>query len=173
LIIGSVFGTTSRSSERRRAATSAGYKFSHDPLDSCNENLPEKRIHRSYASRPDGTPRRAFCCADAYRGRGQAPAYPSWEDRDAKRRLQKRGAIVSGLLFTMKIPTTACGGENDPPRSRRFSRGFRPLRSPYDSFGEYGFQLLCALQFALSIHHGVGRSHQLRDDAAAAGNRIA
>jgi hypothetical protein len=27
--------------------------------------------------------------------------------------LQKRPAIVSGLLFTMKIPTTACGGAND------------------------------------------------------------
>src|SRR5262249_9880502 len=145
-----------------RAAASAGYKSSHDPLDSCNENLPEKRIHRNYASRPDGTPRRVFCCADAYRGRGQAPAHPSCQDRDTKRWLQKRGAIVSGLLFTMKIPTTACGGANDPPRSRS-----------YDSFGEYGRQVLCALQFALLIHHCVGRSYQLRDDAAAAGDRIA
>jgi hypothetical protein len=48
----------------------------HDPLDSCNENLPEKRIHRNYASCPDGTPRRAFCCTDAHRGRDQAPAHP-------------------------------------------------------------------------------------------------
>jgi len=30
--------------------------------------------------------------------------------RDADRRLQKRAAIVSRLFFTMKIPTTACGG---------------------------------------------------------------
>src|SRR5207245_2045288 len=44
---------------------------------------------------------------------------------------------------------------------------------PYDSFGEYGRQVLCALQFTLLIHHGVGRSYQLRDDAAAAGDRIA
>src|SRR5262249_60577873 len=31
-------------------------------LDSCNENLPEKRIHQSYTSRPGGMPRRASCC---------------------------------------------------------------------------------------------------------------
>src|SRR6516164_3448048 len=53
------------------------------------------------------------------------------------------------------------------------SRGFRPRRSPYDSFGEYGRQVLCALQFGLLIHHCVGRSYQLRNDAAAAGDRIA
>src|SRR6266446_4238699 len=45
--------------------------------------------------------------------------------------------------------------------------------SSYHSFGEYGRQVLCALQFALLIHHCVGRSYQLRDDAAAAGDRIA
>src|SRR5262249_18700453 len=145
-----------------RAATSVGYKSSRRLLAWGNENLPEKRIHGNHASRPDGTPRRAFCWADAFRGRGQAPGDPSCEDRDAKRRLQKRGAIVSGLLFTMKIPTTACGGTNDPPRSRS-----------YDSFGEYGRQVLCALQFALLIHHCVGRGDQLRDAAAAAGDRIA
>src|SRR5215831_16217636 len=43
----------------------------HFPLDSCNENLPEKRIHRNYASRPGGMPRRAFCCAPASRGRAR------------------------------------------------------------------------------------------------------
>src|SRR6266536_4132733 len=42
-----------------------------NPLDSCNENLPEKRIHRKYASRPGGRPRRVFCCADASRGRAR------------------------------------------------------------------------------------------------------
>src|SRR5262249_25030232 len=88
-----------------------------DPVDSCNENLPEKRIHRNYASRPGGRPRRAFCCADAYRGRGPGARDPSCQDRDAKRRLQKRGAIVSRLLFTIKIPTTACEGTTAPPRS--------------------------------------------------------
>src|SRR5262249_39739979 len=37
----------------------------HFPVDSCNENLPEKCIHQNYARRPDGMPRRAFCCVDA------------------------------------------------------------------------------------------------------------
>jgi hypothetical protein len=32
------------------------------------------------------------------------------EQRDANRRLQKRAAIVSGLLFTMKKPTATCAG---------------------------------------------------------------
>jgi hypothetical protein len=27
-------------------------KSPYKPLDSCNENLPEKSIHRNYASRP-------------------------------------------------------------------------------------------------------------------------
>src|SRR5216683_1103805 len=30
------------------------------PLDSCNENLPEKDIHRNYARSPGGMPRRVF-----------------------------------------------------------------------------------------------------------------
>src|SRR5262249_16697756 len=60
-----------------------------------------------------------------------------------------------------------------PAEVPALSRGFRPLRSPYDSFGEYGFQVLCAFQFALSIHHALVRSYPLRDDAAAAGDRIA
>jgi hypothetical protein len=34
--------------------------------------------------------------------RGQAPAHPSWEDRDANRRLQKRPAIVSGHVGRRK-----------------------------------------------------------------------
>ena len=76
----------------------------HFPLDSCNENLPEKRIHRNYASRPGGMPRRVFCCAHASRGRA------CQQHRDADRRLQKRATIVSRLFFTMKIPTTTCGG---------------------------------------------------------------
>src|SRR6516165_6762489 len=46
-------------------------KCTHFPLDSRNENLPEKRIHRNYASRPGGMPRRVFCCARASRGRAR------------------------------------------------------------------------------------------------------
>jgi hypothetical protein len=60
--------TPERSSSRLEAAT---IKFTHFPLDSRNENLPEKRIHRNYASRPGGMPRRAFCCAPASRGRAR------------------------------------------------------------------------------------------------------
>jgi len=85
----------------------------HFPLDSCNENLPEKRIHRNYASRPGGMPRRVFCCAHASRGQpmtsGARRHTRACQHRDADRRLQKRATIVSRLLFTMKIPTTACG----------------------------------------------------------------
>jgi hypothetical protein len=57
-----------RSSSPRKGAT---IKCTHFPLDSRNENLPEKRIHRNYASRPGGRPRRAFCCAPASRGRAR------------------------------------------------------------------------------------------------------
>jgi hypothetical protein len=49
-------------------------------------------------------PRRVFCCAHASRGRA------CQQRRDADRRLQKRATIVSRLFFTMKIPTTTCGG---------------------------------------------------------------
>src|SRR5262245_64575322 len=35
--------------------------LTHFPVDSRNENLPEKRIHQNYARRPGGMPRRAFC----------------------------------------------------------------------------------------------------------------
>src|SRR5262249_52380617 len=91
------------------------------PLDSCNENLPEKRIHRNYASRPGGRPRRVFCCAHASRGQ---PLTSDARHRthacrhgDADRWLQKRATIVSRLFFTMKIPTTTCGGADGPPRS--------------------------------------------------------
>src|SRR5262249_2576664 len=58
--------------------------FTHFPLASCNENLPEKRIHRNCARRPGGMPRRVFCCAHASRTR-------ACRHRDADRRLQKRG----------------------------------------------------------------------------------
>jgi hypothetical protein len=34
---------------------------------------------------------------------------PCGSGGDANRWLQKIGGIVSGLLFTMKIPTTTCG----------------------------------------------------------------
>ena len=34
-------------------------------FDSCNENLPEKRIHRNYARSLGGMPRQVFCCAPA------------------------------------------------------------------------------------------------------------
>jgi hypothetical protein len=86
----------------------------HFPLDSCNENLPEKRTHRSYASRPGGMPRRVFCCAHASYGQPMTSdarhhTRPC-QHRDADRRLRQRAAIVSRLFFTMKIPTTACGG---------------------------------------------------------------
>src|SRR5262249_17807927 len=47
------------------AAFSAQRRGTHFPVDWCNENLQENCIHRSYASRPGGMPRRAFCCADA------------------------------------------------------------------------------------------------------------
>jgi hypothetical protein len=33
------------------------------PLDSCNGNLREERIHRNYAKSPGGMPRRVFRCA--------------------------------------------------------------------------------------------------------------
>ena len=49
----------------RNARNSATSNCPHNPLDSCNKNLPEKCIHRKYASRPGGRPRRVFCCADA------------------------------------------------------------------------------------------------------------
>src|SRR5215813_15389936 len=52
-------------------AEAATIKFIHFRLDSCNENLPEKCIHRNYASRPGGMPRRVFCCAHASRGRAR------------------------------------------------------------------------------------------------------
>src|SRR5262249_23125112 len=92
-------------------------------------------------------------------------------------RCRPPGAETTGPLF----PAGYLQGKYLPQRAEAqaalevpaLSRGFRRLRSPYDSFGEYGFQVLCALQFALSIHHCVGRSYQLRDDAAAAGDRIA
>jgi hypothetical protein len=42
------------------ARNSAASNCPQNPLDSRNENLPEKRIHRKYASRPGGRPRRVF-----------------------------------------------------------------------------------------------------------------
>jgi hypothetical protein len=84
----------------------------HNPLDSCNENLPEKSIHRKYASRPGGRPRRVFCCAHAAKTPSRA-----CEDGDANCRLQQQAAIVSRLFFTMKIPTLTCGGGDDLPRA--------------------------------------------------------
>src|SRR6516164_8072284 len=44
------------------------------PLDSCNENLREKRIHRNYARSPGGMPRRVFRCART-RARSRAAGF--------------------------------------------------------------------------------------------------
>src|SRR5215472_691167 len=128
----------SRSSERRRAAASAGYKFSHDPLDSCNENLPEKCIHRSYASRPDGTPAGLFVARTHIAAvlsvfsrvetrRRRDDIRMRQRTRHARITMQTAGCrndrtIVPGLLFTMKIPTTACGGANGPRGPGAFTR---------------------------------------------------
>jgi hypothetical protein len=90
----------------------------HYLLDSYNENLPEKSIHRKYASRPGGRPRRVFCCADA----AKTPS-PACEDGDANCRLQKRAAIVSRLFFTMKIPTPTCGGGDDLSQTAQWGCG--------------------------------------------------
>src|SRR5262249_14318300 len=89
-----------------------------------------------------------FCCADA------ADISPI----DANRRLQKRTASVSGLFFTGKIPTAACGGAND-------------FRLPL--VWKQSRELLCALQLALLIHHRVGRGDELGDNLAATGDGIA
>ena len=48
----------------------ATIKCTHFPLDSRNENLPEKRVHRNYASRPAG------CRFGFFVARPQAAAAP-------------------------------------------------------------------------------------------------
>src|SRR5262249_53198050 len=55
----------SRGSGIRRAAVKGGPEI---PVDSRNENLPEKCIHQNCASRPGGSCCRFFCCAHASAG---------------------------------------------------------------------------------------------------------
>jgi hypothetical protein len=70
--------------------------------------------HMQTQSRPEG----AVPCQGRRIRSGNDPrkARHSGALRRANRWLQKTGAIVSGLLFTMKIPTMTCGAAK--PRSR-------------------------------------------------------
>src|SRR5262249_44766891 len=77
-----------------------------NPLDSCNENLPEERIHRNYASCPGGRTAPVFSANDIH--------------HDANHRLQKIKGVVLGLLFTMEIPTTTCGSDSSPHKTGSF-----------------------------------------------------
>src|SRR5215813_6877606 len=84
------------------------------PVDSRNENLPEKCIHQNYASRPGRHAARDFCCAGAVpfpedTKRCVKAAAPRGQTR-CNRWLQETVVgwvpIVVGLLFTMNAATS-------------------------------------------------------------------